>query len=411
MPYGPGVPAQLHPYADTTRTEFRRIVRGQGALVFDSDGKQYFDALASLWYCNVGHGRAELAGAMAEQAQTLAGYHTFENLTNDPADRLAERLTALSPVPDSRVYFTNSGSEAIDSAMKLAYLAQSRRGGSPRQTFVSMDGAYHGMSYGGASIGGIQANRTPFGPLVPNIEHTPRNDIAAVEALFAARGDDVVAVFAEIVSGTGGVVPATMEYLQRLRELCDQYGALLVFDEVITAFGRLGAWFGTSTTPVVPDMITFAKGVTSGYLPLGGVLLGGRVRTHLEDEPLVLRHGGTYAGHPTCCATALRVLDILDGESLFAGAKRIADVLGDGLRDLERKRRITHAHGAGGMWAADLLPEHSHTRIRTEMLDRGVIARPIGANTIAFCPPLVSTEQQLDDCLATLTDVLATSSR
>ncbi len=295
----------LHPFAKPAAEQFITIVRGEGAAVFDDTGKRYVDGLASLWYCNVGHGRAEIADAVDAQLRVLENYNTFDIFTNGPAEEIAAVISALSPVPDGRVFLTCSGSEAVDTALKLARMTFTRRGEPERQVLVGRTLAYHGVNYGGVSVQGLPLNQEGWGPLLGPVAQIAHDDLTTAERLFAERGHEIAAVIAEPVVGAGGVYPASVEYLRGLRKLCDETGALLIFDEVITGFGRLGSWFASEYYGVVPDMITFAKAVTSGYQPLGGVIVGPRVRDALEADPdFILRHGYTYSGHPASCVAA-----------------------------------------------------------------------------------------------------------
>lgn len=402
------VPTYLHPFAAPRREDFLTIVRGEGARVFDADGKGYVDALASLWFCNVGHGRQDMADAIAAQAAKLAAFHTFERFSNEPCDALAERIAALSPLDSPRVHFTCSGSESVDTALKLARLCSTLRGEPDRQLVVARTRGYHGVTYGGMSLQGLPPNRAGFGPLVGAIEHVDHDDVEAVEDLFEQRGAEICAVIAEPVIGAGGVFPPAPGYLTRLRELCDEHGALLIFDEVVCAFGRLGAWFGAVHFDVVPDMITFAKAVTSGYVPLGGVVVGAAVRELLErDEGFVLRHGHTYGGHALACAAALANLDILEREGLLARAVEIGDRLEGALDDLCEEGVLGGRRGAGAVWAAEMPDGVGAVAVRDRMLALGVIPRPLGPDAVAFCPPLVIG----DDDLARCTDALAQAVR
>ncbi|HET9541707.1 MAG TPA: aminotransferase class III-fold pyridoxal phosphate-dependent enzyme, partial [Acidimicrobiales bacterium] len=308
------LPALLHPFAKPSapRDHFVTVVRGDGALVWDADGNEYVDGMASLWFANVGYGRAEVADAVAAQVRTLHAYHCFDPFTNGPADALAERLAALAPVDDPRIFLVSSGSEAVDSAMKLAKAAHIRAGRPERTLIVSRSAGYHGVTYGGTSAQGIPDNRAGFGELLPDVVNVAGDDIEAMAMLFAERGDEVAAVISEPVQGAGGVFPPPEGYLTQLRRLCDDHGAFLILDEVICAFGRLGRWFGAEHYEVRPDIITFAKGVTSGYVPLGGVVLGEPVHTALASDPtFILRHGHTYSGHATAAAAAMANLDVI----------------------------------------------------------------------------------------------------
>jgi putrescine aminotransferase len=398
----------LHPYARPTAesSEFLTIVRGEGALVWDSEGRRYVDGMASLWYCAVGHGRRELDEAAAAQMSRIAAYNAFDIFTNEPAEELSALVAERSPMPGSRVFLTSSGSEAVDTAIKLGRMVGSLDGHPERHVVVSRLHAYHGVTYGGLSSSGLPPNQEHFGPYLAN-ERIAAHDIAEAEALFARRGDEIAVVLCEPVQGAGGVRPPVPGYLARLRELCDEHGALLVLDEVITGFGRLGGWFSAERYGVVPDMITFAKGCTSGYLPLGGVIVGERVRDALEADPsFVLRHGFTYSGHPTCCAVGVANIGLLESDRLFDRVPRIERRFADGLGSLLDDGLVVEVRGDAAVWAAGLAEHVDASLVRDEMLARGVICRPIGPATVAFCPPLVIDGGEIDQCLTALEESL-----
>jgi putrescine---pyruvate transaminase len=404
------VPAFLHPFAKPTATDFIRIVSGEGAQVIDDKGNRYIDAMASLWYCNVGHGRTEIVSAVTEQMTRLEAFHTFERFTNEPADAFCEHLVGLAPFPDARVFLTSSGSEAVDSAMKLSRLAHAVAGQPERTVIVSRKPSYHGVTYGGTTLTGLPPNQEHFGPLVGHVVQVGKDDLDAMAALFAERGQEIAAVIAEPVIGAGGVHPPTPGYLEGLRRLCDEHGAYLIFDEVICGFGRLGAWWGAEHFNVRPDLLTFAKGATSGYLPLGGVLLGRDIRARLESAPsLVLRHGHTYSGHPTACAAGLAALEITRRERLLDLASRVGQRLSTGLDQVAKDGLVAEVRGDGAVWAVGLHPDHDAAVVRDRMLAEGVIPRPIGTSTIAFCPPLVISDAEVDRCVEVLTRALASS--
>ncbi len=401
-----GVPAFLHPFARPAAERFVTIVSGDGATVTDSEGRRYVDALGSLWYCNVGHGRTEIADAVAAQLRRLDCFHTYEMFTNEPAERLTALLAALAPMPDARVFLTSGGSESVDSAIKLARVAHWRAGRPERQLVISRRNAYHGVTYGGTSVTGLPANQEGFGPLVGGVVQVDKDDLDEVAQVFAERGEEVAAVIAEPVMGAGGVYPPAAGYLAGLRRLCDAHGAFLILDEVICGFGRLGTWWGGQHYDVVPDLATFAKAVTSGYQPLGGVLVGPAVRTPLEADPdFILRHGHTYSGHPASCAAALVALDILEREGLLDRAPKIGERLGSGLASLRDDGRVAGVRGVGAIWAVELRAEHSATALRDAMLTHGVIARALGESTLAFCPPLVIEDADVDRCVSALEEV------
>ncbi len=401
------LPAFLHPFAPPTKTSFVDIVRGEGSLLWDRSGREYVDAMASLWYCAAGHGRREIATAVADQLGTLAAYSCFDPFTNPAADALAERLAALSPVPDARVFLCDSGSEAVDTAMKLARLTHRLAGHPERTLIISRERGYHGTNLGGTSAQGIAPNREGWGPLVPEVVQVPGDDQEALARLMAERSHEVAAVIAEPVQGAGGVYPPPEGYLRELRRLCDHHGALLVFDEVITAFGRLGRWFAADHYGVVPDLTTFAKAVTSGYVPLGGVIVGPAVRAALESDPsFVLRHGYTYSGHAGACAAALANLDVLEEEGLLERAVHVGARLEAGLRALADDGTVAGVRGEVAVWAVALNADQESPAVRDRLLELGVVTRAIPPSTITFCPPLVTTDAQIDriiDAVATAT--------
>lgn len=399
--------ALLHPYCRVSRDDFVTIVRGDGAVVEDAQGNEYVDGMASLWCVNVGHGRTEIVDAVAEQMRKVAVYHCFEPFTNEPADEVASTIAGLAPSDGARVFLTCSGSEAVDSAIKLARVAHDLCGEPDRNLIVSRGRAYHGVTYGGLSAQGLPGNQEGYGPFVEGMVNLPADDLEAMASLFAERGHEIAAVITEPVQGAGGVYPPPEGYLEGLRRLCDQHGAYLIFDEVICAFGRLGEWFSSGYFGVVPDLITFAKAVTSGYVPLGGVVVGPHVCAALEaDAAYVLKHGHTYSGHPTACAAAVANLAIIREEGLLERAPKIGERLGGGLTSLRDDGLLADARGVGAVWAAGLHPHHDAPTLRNELLGKGVITRPIGTDTLSYCPPLVITDAQVDRLVDSLADVL-----
>ena len=398
-------PALLHPFARPAAeaASFTSLVRGEGAIVWDAEGTRYVDAMASLWHCNVGHGRAEVAEAVAEQIGRLETFHCFDRFTNAPADALAERLAALAPVPGSRVFLTSGGSEAVDTAIKLARLAHAAAGEPQRTLIVSRTPSYHGVTYGGMTLTGLPANSAGFGPGIGDAVQVGKDDLAAVGAVFAANPGKVAAVFAEPVIGAGGVHPPVPGYLEGLRALCTEHGAFLVLDEVICAFGRLGSMFAGEHYGVQADLTTFAKGVTSGYVPLGGVLLTPGVHEKLSADPTaVLRHGYTYSGHASACAAAMVCLDITEREGLLDRAKVVGARLSAGLHGLLDDGLVSGVRGEGAVWAVETLPGVDAVAVRDATMTAGVIVRPVGATTLAMCPPLVSTDDDVDEILSAL---------
>jgi adenosylmethionine-8-amino-7-oxononanoate aminotransferase len=374
-----------------------RIVRGEGALVYDDRGTRYVDGLASLWHCNVGHGRAEIADAVARQMRELETYHCFEMFSNPRADELAERVAALAPVPDSRVFFTSGGSEAVDTAIKLSRAAHALAGQPERTLIVSRTPSYHGVTYGGMTLTGLPLNRMDFGPGVADVLQVPKDDLDAVRAVFEANPGRVAAVFAEPVIGAGGLWPPAPGYLTELRALCDEHGAHLVFDEVVCGFGRLGTMFAGQHFGVRADLTTFAKAITSGYVPLGGVLVAPSVRAPLESDPAyVLRHGYTYSGHGSACAAGLACLDITEREGLLDRATHIGSRLGPALQAIRDDGLVADARGVGALWGVSVPDGVDPVAVRNRMLEHGVIVRPIAPATLAICPPLVIEDADLE---------------
>lgn len=386
--------ALLHPFSPPGMPEgdFVEIVRGEGSLVFDSNGREYVDAMANLWLCQVGHGRTEIIDAVTAQMHQMEAYNTFAPFTNGPAARVAEMIAERSPHPDGRVFLGCSGSDAVDTALKIARQVQQRRGQEGRQVIVKRTNGYHGTNFGGTSAQGIAPNREGWGDLVPHFVEVPHDDLEAAASVFADHGDRIAAVLTEPVQGAGGVFPPVDGYLEGLRRLCDDNGALLIFDEVICGFGRIGEWFGAQAFGVTPDLITFAKGVTSGYLPLSGVILSRHVCEELEEPGFLLRTGYTYSGHQASCAAGIANLELMTSEGLDTRANHVGDRLQEGLRALEADGLIESWRGMGAVYAAEL--GRDSIPVRNEILANGVIVRPIGT-CLAICPPLVITDDEV----------------
>lgn len=388
--------AFLHPFTAPRQQDFVRIVRGEGSTIWDDKGNAYLDAMASLWYMNIGHGRREMVEAIADQASSLAAYHTFAPFSNEPSERLADVIAELAPYDRSRVFFGGSGSEAVDTAMKIARVAQREAGYPERTIIISREHGYHGTNYGGTSAQGIPVNREGFGLLVGDVVNVPAGNVEVIAQVFDDNPGRVAAVLTEPLQGAGGVYPPPDGYLESLRTLCDHHGAYLIFDEVICGFGRMGSWFGSQHYGVTPDMFTFAKAVTSGYQPLGGVVLGPDVTAALEaNEGFVLKHGYTYSGHPMATRAGLQAIEIQQREGLVDRATRIGARLAEGLRSLLADGLVTEVRGDGAVWAVEL-PDHlAAADVRNEVLEHGVIVRPLG-NALAMCPPLVVTDEEID---------------
>ncbi|MDF1595225.1 MAG: aspartate aminotransferase family protein [Acidimicrobiia bacterium] len=397
----------LHPFTPPRKTEFISITGGKGAVVFDDQGNEYIDGMGSLWYANVGYGREEIAEAIADQAKKLGAYHTFDPFTNPQTEELAAKVVELSPFDNARVFLGSSGSEAVDTAMKLARIAQRESGHPQKQIIVSRERGYHGTNYGGTSVQGIAPNREGFGPLVPGIINVVADDDEAMKKIFAEHGDEIAAVITEPIQGAGGVWPPPEGYLSHLRDLCDTYGAFLIHDEVITGFGRTGKWFGSQFYGVTPDMITFAKGVTSGYVPLSGVIVGPAVLAGLEaNDGFILRTGYTYSGHPLGCVAALKCIEIQEREGLLARATEIGKRLSAGLNTLRDEGLLSDVRGEGAVWGISVPDGVNVVAVRDALLKKGVIIRPIPPNHLTMCPPLVITDDQIDTIVSSLRSVL-----
>ncbi len=385
------------------------IVRGDGALVWDDAGREYIDATAALWFCNIGHGRGELADAAARQMRELASYHTFGPFTNPPAEALARRVADLAPFEDAKVFITaGGGSDAIDTAAKLARAYWNVSGRPEKRVIVSRNLAYHGVNAYGTSLGGIPANEALFGRLVSDVEQVSWDEADALQATVERVGAERVAAFVcEPVVGAGGVLPPPPGYLDRVAEICRANDVLLIADEVITGFGRLGEWFGSQRFGLQPDLITVAKGITSGYIPLGAVIASGRIA-----EPFwkvggteLLRHGYTYSGHATACAVALTNIDVLESERLVERVRGLESVLEAALRPLEKHELVSDVRTIGLLGAVEL-EEGYADRVAAEALDRGLIARALRGVALQISPPFVITEEQLGTVAAAIRESL-----
>jgi putrescine aminotransferase len=380
------------------------ITRGEDVWIYDEAGRRYFDATASLWYANVGHGRPEIREAVTRQMKALETYAIFNDLANLPAMELADRLSALAPMDNAAVFFGSGGADGVDTAAKLARRYWSLAGAHDRMHLISRTGGYHGTHGYGTSLAGIPANREGWGPLHPHVSVIPSDSVEALRRELDIIGSARVAAFVvEPIMGAGGVHLPPEGYLEEVADICRKAGVLLIVDAVICGFGRLGTWFGIERWDVSPDMITFAKGVTSGYLPLGGVLVDEHVAAPFWDEPggTVLRHGPTYAGHATCCAAALANLDILE-DGLLERGRALEVPLADALGQLVSHDAVDHARaGTGFIGALELDPEVLAAdagfvmRVAQSVRSHGALVRPLGSS-IAVSPPLTATKQHLE---------------
>lgn len=378
------------------------IERGEGSYIVTADGRRLFDGTAGLWHANIGHSRPELAEAAAEQMRRLETYHIFGRFVNDQALTLADRLSALSPIPDSKVILNSGGSDAIDVACKLARRHWQREGRLDKRVILSREFAYHGLHAFGTSIAGLDFNREGYGgeSLVPETARIPLHDLDATIELIAEIGADrIAAVVTEPIQGTGGVHPPQEGYLRRLADICEANDILLILDEVITGFGRTGTMFAAERFGVTPDLLTFAKGVTSGYAPLGGVLVGARIWQpfYREDaDTPIFRHGATYAGHATACAVAMRNLDVLEREALLPRVKDLESQLVDGLDALAaRNPSVREVRACGFLGGVSLVDAVDAVRVADALIDVGFVSRPLRGNTLQLSPPFITTDGEL----------------
>jgi putrescine aminotransferase len=394
-----------HPFAamGTVRGAEFVITRGEDVWLWDDAGNRYLDGTASLWCVNVGHGRAEIVDAVTAQMRELATYQTFGDFANRPALELTRRLAALAPMPGAKVFLASGGGDAIDTAAKMAREYFARTGEPERTILVSRRNAYHGTHGFGTSLAGMPANRVA-GPFVPDVVQVAWDDPAALEAELQRIGPErVAAFFAEPVIGAGGVLPPPPGYIEQVREICTRHGVLFVADSVICGFGRLGDWFGLDRFGIVPDLVVFAKGVTSGYLPLAGVVAHERVAApFFEPGAAPFRHGATYAGHPTVCAAALANLDVLEGDGLLKRAEGLEGSLHEALRSLGDHPLVTEVRGGTGVLGALELDAERlaadpglPAAVVRGARERGALIRPL-TSAVGFSPPLTLADEHLD---------------
>ena len=427
----------IHPFTDhgdlATRGA-RVITRAENIYVWDSEGKKILDAMSGLWCVNAGYGRRELAQAAYDQMMTLPYYNSFFQTTNVPAVQLATKLASLAPKVGDRsfehVFFSSSGSESNDTNVRMARRYWDLMGQPERKVIISRHNAYHGSTMAGASLGGMSGMHAQGDLPIPNITHIEQpyhfenglpGESEADFGLRAARwleekilaiGPDKVAAFiAEPVQGAGGVIIPPATYWPDIQRIVDQYGILLICDEVICAFGRLGHWFAYEKFGIKPDLVTFAKGVTSGYIPLGGVMVGNRVAQVLIDKGGEFNHGYTYSGHPVACAVALANLEIMEREGL---PQRVRDDIGPYLAkrfaELNDHPLVGVAETCGFVAGLVLVKDKATRQVfdpdlavgmmcRAHCFKNGLIMRAVGDRMI-IAPPLVMTHEQIDDMMA-----------
>jgi hypothetical protein len=425
------------------------FTRGSGTRLYDSDGRSYLDGLASLFVVQAGHGRADLAEAGRRQAQKLA-YYPIWSAAHPAAIELATRLSELAPGDLNRVFFTTGGSEAVESAWKLARAYFKAVGQPERTKVIARDLAYHGTTLGALAITGLPALREQFGPLVPGAVHVANTNrfrspfgpqvaadddrfaracAAAIEDAIVAEGpESVAAVFLEPVQNTGGCFVAPPGYFAHVRDICDRHGVLLVSDEVICGFGRLGAWFGAQRYGYQPDMITFAKGVTSGYAPLAGVLCRDFLAEPFLQGDASFSHGITFGGHPVSCAVALANLRVLEEEGIIDHVAAVGPALGARLESLRDVPIVGDVRGDGFFWAVELVKDPDDPAVRFTPGERSALIRGLVAPrlfeeglicraddrvdpVVQLSPVLVCGDNELDEIEATLRAVFTEASK
>ena len=389
----------VHPQqSDADQENAVVLAKGEDAILWDVDGRRYLDGLSCLWNVNVGHGRRELAEAAERQMSALAFASTYAGTTNEPAIKLATRLATLAPEGLNSVFFTTGGAESNDTAFKTARYYWHRMGKPNKVKILSRLDGYHGVTIGALAATGISAYWDRFGPLSPGFGQVEAMSPDALEARIKAEGPETVAAFiAEPVQGAGGVNPPPDDYFPRVRAICDRYEVLLIADEVITGFGRTGRYWGLEHWDVRPDMLSFAKGVTSGYQPLGGVIFSDTIRDSMRAADARWMHAYTYSGHPTCCAVALANLDIIEREGLVERAARGGKRLLAGLAPLRDHPKVTDVRGLGMMAAVELQAGSGlGPRALAEARRRGLLARVRG-DIICLAPPLVTSDAELDE--------------
>ncbi len=409
----------------------RMIERAEGMYFYTPDGRQVLDAIAGLWCVNAGHCHPAIVAAIQEQAATL-DYATAFQMGHPKVFQLAERVIDMAPDGIDHAFFVNSGSEAVDTALKIALAYQRLKGEGSRTRLIGRERGYHGVGFGGISVGGIVANRKMFGTMLAGVDHLPHTHDLAHNAF--SRGlpqwgahladelerlvtlhdaSTIAAVIVEPIAGSTGVLMPPQGYLQRLREICDKHGILLIFDEVITGFGRTGEPFAAQSFAVTPDLITCAKGLTSGAIPMGGVLATKEIYDTFMTGPenmIEFFHGYTYSGHPMAAAAGLATMDVYAAEGLLQRVNELAPVWEDAIHSLKGLPHVIDLRNYGLVGAVELEPAPGAPMKRamevfTGCWDEGVLIRTTGDN-IALSPPFVIDESQIARIVDTIGRVL-----
>jgi len=413
------------------KTHPRMISRARGMHCWTHDGRKLIDAVAGLWCCNAGHCHPKIVEAIQAQAEELDYSMTFQ-LGHPRIFELANRLTGIAPDGLDYAFFVNSGSEAVDTALKMALAYHRLRGEGTRTRFIGRERGYHGVGFGGISVGGISPNRKMFGAMLPGVDHLPHthhidrnaysrglpewgahlaDDLERV--LLLHDPSNVAAVIVEPIAGSAGVLLPPQGYLQRLREICDRHGVLLIFDEVISGFGRTGAAFASTRMEVTPDLMTLAKGLTSGTVPMGAVLARKDIYDTFmtgPDEAIEFFHGYTYSGHPLAAAAGCATLDVYTGEGLFERAAEMEASLEDALHGLRGEPHVIDIRNYGLIGAVELEPIEGRPTARAidifrKCYDAGVIIRTTG-DIVAFSPPLIIEDSHIEQVVDTVRNAI-----
>ena len=393
-----------HPFADMSAVAGHDLViaSGEGSHVRTEDGREFLDATAALWYCNVGHGRAEIGEAVLRQMSSIAAYSNFGDLATRSTLDLADRLSAMAPMAEAKVFFTSGGSDAVDTAVKMVRRYWDLLGVPERTTIITRERSYHGMHLAGTSLAGIPANRAGHGPLDADVVHVPWDDADTLAQTIDAIGADrVAAFFCEPVIGAGGVYPPPAGYLEAVRAVCRERGVLFVADEVISGYGRTGRMFASEGLD--PDLVLTAKGLTSGYLPMGAVLVADRVAEPFWSTPgLLWRHGYTYSGHASAAAAAMANLDIIDSEQLVERVASLQLSLTAALVPLRGHSLVSDVRSGVGLLGAVTLDTAALAddptlmpRVIAGLRDRGVLTRGLADGSVQISPPFVVTRDDL----------------
>lgn len=410
----PDTPALWSAQAHMPSIEGRQIVvtGGEGSYLTTADGRRLFDGTAGLWHTNIGHGREEMAQVAFDQMRRLETYHVFGRYVNDRAVELSEQLVEIAPIADAKVILNSGGSDSIDVAAKLARRYWTLLGRPEKNIIISREHAYHGLHTYGTSIAGLEFNRDGFGTesLVPETLRVAKHDLAGLEAeILRAGAGRIAAYVAEPVMGTGGVHPPHDGYFEGVRALCAQHDILFIADEVITGFGRTGEMFASTRYGLTPDIVTFAKGVTSGYAQLGGIFVAPRLWEPFfsrgADSP-VYRHGTTYSGHATTAALALKNLEIIEREKLVARAAALETHLSGLLASLAAHPLVTETRIGGLLGGIALADSVTAEAITDEVLELGFITRPLIGNTVQISPPFITTDAELTALVGAVRRVL-----